>query len=578
MKTLHQSLLDHDMALLQVIAEQWAVSLTTLKHTQAARHLATSMLSPAAVAIILASLTEPEQAALHALLAVGGAMEIDRFAKQHGKLRVMGPARLKREQPWRNPVSVAEGLWYKGLLYKTFRVTIAGSVEMVYLPQDLLPRLQTDAPPPVAEPQPFTVSAVPPPKISLTTTGRLTENLLNLLLVIQNQSITTQPNGIAIADRAKFAVAMLPSLSTAATPHAELDFLTHLAKEADLIATDSNRLHLNRERTWDWLTAQTLPSDYWLQHAWLTCSTWNDLWHVPTLTPQPTGWKNDSLATRAKILHYLAQLPPEWVSIDAFIGEIRRVAPDFQRTDYDSWYLQDEHGNFLTGLDSWAQVEGALLRYLLTQLLPMLSVVDVGFADPHKLPLSIRLTPSGRRFLEHRNPEQMRATYQPPQTQPFHIGLDFKVTLPTRYSLYDRFQLARFASSPSHWEGGRADFPDIDRLSQRRVYYLTPHSLSQALRQRVTIGQIITFLKRVTQNNLPPTVETALREWANRWGKTRLENVTLLHLADADTLAALRQHIDLQPLLTRTLDPQTVILSPNEAETVKQILRELGYT
>ncbi|NIO71720.1 MAG: hypothetical protein GTN71_22490, partial [Anaerolineae bacterium] len=49
---------------------------------------------------------------------------------------------------------------------------------------------------------------------------------------------------------------------------------------------------------------------------------------------------------------------------------IKESDPDFQRPDgdYSSWYIrQADTGRYLSGFESWDQVEGALIAYLIAQ-------------------------------------------------------------------------------------------------------------------------------------------------------------------------------------------------------------------
>ena len=64
MKTLYQSLIDYEMALLQGIASCRAVSLNTSNHAEAVELLTEVLLSPAATAIVLDTLSEAEKEAL----------------------------------------------------------------------------------------------------------------------------------------------------------------------------------------------------------------------------------------------------------------------------------------------------------------------------------------------------------------------------------------------------------------------------------------------------------------------------------------------------------------------------------
>ena len=79
MKTLHQSLIDYDLAFLQAVASCRGVALETTRRNEAVELLADTLLAPAGLAIALADLGEPEQEALRQLLEHGGRLERARF-------------------------------------------------------------------------------------------------------------------------------------------------------------------------------------------------------------------------------------------------------------------------------------------------------------------------------------------------------------------------------------------------------------------------------------------------------------------------------------------------------------------
>lgn len=83
-------------------------------------------------------LSPEEGAALRDLIQAGGQMPVATYSRAHGEVRLMGPGRLEREEPWFDPVSPAESLWYRGFLYRGFDETAEGLIEFYYLPDEML--------------------------------------------------------------------------------------------------------------------------------------------------------------------------------------------------------------------------------------------------------------------------------------------------------------------------------------------------------------------------------------------------------------------------------------------------------
>lgn len=564
------------MGLLQGISSCRAVSLNTSRHAQAVELLAEGLLSPTATAIVLGELSAEEREALQLLLAHGGKLEAPRFAREYGYIRPMGPARLAREQPWRKPVNPAEGLWYRGLIFKTFQAMADGNLEMVYIPSDLLPLLEISTPTADSR-QPIThvfdVAVVPTPATVISNEGRLRENIFNLLVYLQTMPVRLESNpkapealynSLAAKDRKALAESLLPPLSFFPV-EAELEFLLHLGQRAGLLVAKHGRLRPDRDPARAWLQAPPQEQLRLLQNTWRADPTWNDLWHVPGLVPQPTGWENSPLLARSKILGFLTQLEAStgaWFSLSDFAAAIKRVEPDFQRPggDYSNWYIYDPQSRLLMGFEHWEQVEGALIHYLLTRILPLLGVVDLGMAAKTGEPNSFRLTPPGQSFLQNQAP----APTDEKKPALLRVDPNFYVHVPARASLYDRFQLARFA----HLE---------QRDKERTVYTISQASVSRALKNGVAAEQITAFLARATDNQTPLKVVETILSWGTRQNTAHLEQVTLLRLTHEGLLAELRQHPRLASLLGEVLNSTTILVPSEKVGEVRRLLMELGY-
>ena len=161
-----------------------------------------------------------------------------------------------------------------------------------------------------------------------------------------------------------------------------LDLLTHLAARLSLVKPDASPLRPDPQTRRPGSNCRRSQQQRALFEGWRDSVTWNDLWRVPTLRCEDTGsWRNDPLAARRAALDALAQLEPgAWYRLEDFVAAIREASPDFQRPggDYDTWYIRDAATNqYLTGFESWDQVEGALLRFIVGGPLHWLGVVDV---------------------------------------------------------------------------------------------------------------------------------------------------------------------------------------------------------
>ncbi|HEY69616.1 MAG TPA: hypothetical protein G4O08_03430, partial [Anaerolineae bacterium] len=141
MQALLQTLQDHDLGHLRIVAELWGFEPPSGNALQAAEKLAQWMLDPLAVSEIYQGLPSAGADLLDLLILRGGRVSLGDLMRRSGPLRRMGPGKRDREKPWRNPVSPLEMLWYRGLISTAFADTATGPKEFAFIPSDLIPLL-----------------------------------------------------------------------------------------------------------------------------------------------------------------------------------------------------------------------------------------------------------------------------------------------------------------------------------------------------------------------------------------------------------------------------------------------------
>ena len=554
MKTLRQSLLDRDLAFLEVIARQWGLVLEGRQKEEVLDQLESALLWPEAVATTLAELSPQERAALDALLAAGGQMPVESFIRHHGPIRRVGPGRLRREEPWRQPMGGAEGLWYRGLMALGFDLETP-EAEVVYISSDLFPLL----PRPQKGELQFVVASAPMPEQQKRGGSAFRQDTCTFLIYLYSVAVRPGPKGdIPQRHRRQLLGALLEEDSD------RLALIEHLAQRLSLIEERDRRLQLNPSPTRAWLRASPAQQLWALQQCWRDSQDWNELWRVPGLQCQPTGWRNDPLTTRRRLLGWLARCPAgEWLSVESFVQALKSTDPDFQRPDgdYDGWYIRDvTTGGYLTGFESWERVEGALIRDLLARPLFWLGIVMLGMDEGR--PVAFQITPQGEAFLAGGEPPA------PEPTLPLAIAPDLTIRAPLQGSLYDRFQVARFAERVSVLAG--KDTPPFG-------YRITPESLAGSREQGVALSQIVAFLERATEGNLPRNVPTLLADWERKADKITLRRAVLLQTADELTLQELQRLPQTRDYLRQVLGPRAALVAEGDWSRLVQALKELGY-
>ncbi|MDH3944831.1 MAG: helicase-associated domain-containing protein, partial [Anaerolineae bacterium] len=298
-----------------------------------------------------------------------------------------------------------------------------------------------------------------------------------------------------------------------------------------------------------------------LGRAWLSSDTFNDLRMIPHLEAEG-GWQNQPEPARQKVLSMLNEVPPEkWWHLPSFIDAVNRHHPDFQRPagDYDSWYIKDARtGAYLRGFHHWQDVEGELIRWMVTAPLHWFSAVDLAAPAAGSPAAAFRLTSlfelllSGRAFPE-----------VPPEESELHIDSKGQLALPSGFPRDARYQIARFCD----WEPPR-------KGAYR--YRLTPAALERARAQELTVKQLIALLRKHSAAKIPPNILSALKRWDSHGAQARLEQVVILRLSAPAILKAL-QSSRVARFLGDPIGPAAVLVKPGAQQNVLDALAELGY-
>jgi len=546
MRTLRQCLFDCDLTLLRAIATQWGVELPTNRHDDAVDILTQHLTDPVAQVDLWASLPQAERRALAFVVNAGGTLPVGTFTRHFGDIRPMGPGRLERERAWEAPISTAESLWYRGLIFKAFDQGPGEMQEVVFMPQELHTMIEA-----VDASQPHVALApAPAPSAKRQADAQLADDLCSLLAYLHATLINTAP-GQPLPERHRNA--LTPQLRD--PDPARLDLLTHLAAQLALVKPDVSPLRLDPQTVTAWLQSPTLWQQQSLFEGWRASLTWNDLWHVPTLICEDTGsWRNDPLVARRTVLDVLTRLEPgAWYRLDDFVALIRETWPDFQRPggDYATWYIRDAATNqYLKGFESWEQVEGALLRFIVSRPLHWLGVVDRDTEGA-----AFCLTSVGYWVLGLGNaPARNEASI-------FVVHTDGQVDV-SASRRYDRFQLARAA--------------DWVKSGETYTYRITPSSLERARARRITPDRIIDFLARASGAAIPESLAGALHRWGARGTLVWVRQAMVLRVARPEWLDQLMDSPRTRRYIREVISSTVALVALRDWPDLRDALFEMG--
>ena len=543
MPELLQSLLKQDIGHLRIIAEFWGVELESISADEAREELSASLLDAELIAELVDSLSPQAESALRALVEAEGRIPWPAFTRKYGDVREMGAARRDRERPQLKPASTAEYLYYRGLLARAFFDDDKGPQEFAYIPDDLLEQLYNVFDEEPVEP---VVVQVPTPAGETLRTEALgrpaspgekgreipaNDSVLDdatTYLAALRMGKDMESNGLPLIEQKRAPV--LHNLLTAAK----------LIKK-DIPQAEAIKIFLECPRS------EALKM---LQDAWIESHTFNELWLMPELICEGE-WRNNPQETREFLLNLLDAIPEDkWWSLGAFVRDIKQKYADFQRPagDYDSWFIKRKaDGQYLRGFTSWEQVDGALVKYFITDILPWLGQVDLSVAEGATEPTSFRIVNSVATLKED---------------QKVHISSQGVISIPRLAPRVVRYQISRFCD----WEGPKED---VYR------YRLSTSSLAKAKEQGLKVEHLLTLLSRHTDAGVPPTLVKALKRWEVNGTEARLQTQVILKVSRPEVLEEMRKS-KAAKFLGEALGPTTVIVKGGAVQKVMEALMELG--
>jgi len=526
MPDLFQSLQKFDAGHLQIIAEMWGLDLSTRETDAATKELCGFLLAPDLLAEIIDSLSPPAKKALQDLQSKSGRMPWAEFTRRFGKIREMGPGKRDRERPHKTPASPAEALFYRALLARAFFNTPEGALEYAYIPDDLYALLEAGM-----LPERDTVLAAEP-------LGRPASLAEKAVMIPSDDSLLDQATTLLAALRLN----LIPPET-----HPPTSTLQAFLDAAGLLKHSRPQPEPIRE----FLEAPRQAALGTLTAAWSASGTFNELRQVPGLILEGE-WQNRPRLARAFLLEQVRLLPPEtWWSLPAFIHDLKARHPDFQRPagEYDSWFIKRAvDGEFLRGFEHWDEVDGALVRYILTGPLHWLGLVDLATpqqgSDPTAFLVRLALPLSG------------------PETALWHVSSQGKITVPNLVPRAARYQLSRFCE----WQS-----PGNDEW----LYLITPASLARARDQGLNLEHLLPLLARYSHSGVPPALVKALKRWLANGTEARVQSQIILKVSKPELLIELRKSKAAR-FLGEVLGPTAVIVKDGAQSKVLALLAELG--
>ncbi len=537
MPDLLHSLLKQDIGHLRIVAGLWGIELDANDEDAAREELCASLLDPELAAELIDSLTPQAREALTALTSAGGRIPWAAFTRQFGDLREMGAGKRDRVRPHLRPASTAEFLFYRALIGRAFFDTEKGPQEFAYIPDDLFELISHEGHeehkgerkkgPVVSEP--LGRGATPGEKNHiLPADDRILDEATTLLAALRlGHKISPDPKLLSLLQTAGLLKKNIP--------------------QADAVRK--------------FLEASRADALQMLVEAWQASESFNELRLMPGLVCEGE-WKNQPQVTREFLLNLLEAIPDDkWWSLTPFVREVKQKFPDFQRPagDYDSWFIKRESdGQYLRGFAFWDEVDGALIRFFIADILHWLGMVELAGAEEGG-------TPAAFRALDIRDSNTRPSNIENGRIK---VSSQGKIIVPRFAPRAVRYQIARFCEWDE--EARRTETqPDEYR------YHITPHSLSKAKEQGLKVEQLLTLLAKHSDAGIPPVLVKALKRWEVNGTEARAETQVVLKVSRPEVLEELRKSKAAR-FLGEPLGPTSIIIKAGAQSKVMDALAEMG--
>jgi len=536
MPTLTEMLKEYDRSLQLIIADQWGIDQDLDQKADTAKQIAEQFAANHLAKELLDSLSQNERKLIQHLVHDGGRIQRDQIERAFGSIREMGAARRHKERPDQNPLSVAEALYYKGLIGIAFLSGQAGIEEFIYIPDDVLLALQNLEP---ADSH-IQLPGIPEDQIAvkLFTSDAILDHACILLAALRS--------GRAV-DSIKFS-----------HPRLHAYFLLQLLKEINLVKED---LSVQPDQVRIFLEEERCSSFSKLISAWQTSFTINELRMLEDLEFEGK-WQNDPQSTRKNLIRIISQLPSNtWFKTESFIEWVHQFHPDFQRTagDYDAWFIRERAtGDYLKGYENWTKIEGRLLQFMLTGPLFWLGFIDLGLISRKPALSAFRLSDWSSSLFQNEFPN-----YVPKEHQSLKINEQLEFHLERPFVREYHYQIARFSK--------------LSRIQKNRyVYQVTPQSLQFAENQGINIKQIMALTSKLAGKSTPPNFTKVLINWQNSHTRVNIQKSLLIRVSSPVILDQLISG-GMGEYVTERISPTCAKVRQDSVEKIKMVLLRMGY-
>ncbi len=359
-----------------------------------------------------------------------------------------------------------------------------------------------------------------------------------------------------------------------------------ILQELKLIKVEQNRLVAKDVKS---------PADFWMLdsdaqisaflRAWLTLPV------VIELTPQTRVFYPQGKAARTLFIDLLSKRRPQWhepVDWVEFLSNKDRAFLYPRRTqlesrnNYQAYYELGYYRDTAQLIQLHNQGELEFVRFVFERILFPFGLVELGDEGDEKKPwVAARLTAGGVKVLKLFSVGESRTLFDPP--------VEYVVQTPSAPSAPSTPNEGRIVLQPNFQilamgPVSLAALATLDRFAERRKadatvfeYHLTRQSVYDGLQRGLTSTEIETFLRTVSNAEVPQNVRRSLQEWGAHHERIVFRSgVTLLQAASPELLAKLSNDEHVRAHLQRSLTPEVGLVTQIQTTPLIHALIQVG--
>jgi len=538
MPTISETIQDYEIDQIEMITEQWGIEDDIDPQKNIRKQVVIILDNRNLLLEVIYTLPAQEQSALQSILDEGGKIAATQFTRKYGVIREMGAVVREKERPDRNPISVAENLFYKGIIGLSFFDEGDEVKEYIFLPEEFIKFLKSIRNDPSRIITPPALSKVNVSHI-ISASDELLDQICSLLAALRGS--------VPLNEFSRF------------IPLPRIHFLSALLQTQGVIDKDSSILDTSKFK--DFLTSERSIMFSNICSSWMEDGFINELKLLPNIIFEGK-WKNDPIKTRKNLLKIIAKLhQKKWYRISDFIDWMYHRHPDFQRSsgEYETWFMKDaENDMYLNGFENWNRIEGELLHFFLTGPLFWMGILDLAAVEEGTQPFAFRKSDWADKLIEKKPIE-----YSTRESSEFTLRKNGVILLPINTQRELHYQIARFCV----WE-------EIQRKHYR--YKISPTAIRRAKTQHISTGQIKMLFQKYAKKPIPGNILVALDRWDKKPSQINLRKQILIQVVSPDILDQIEK-TSVKRYISERINSTTAVTTPNDIHRLEDALIEMGY-